>query len=125
MVNPQKHTPLMGEATIARYLARLLSPAYDEDENIVMATEIDTWVDGLSQLLDGEPAEKTNVIKSLNSRLGKNNWLAGDSMSLADVAMWSAMHQSGRSAKASGNVKKWLDRCNEQAAFQKTLKIVS
>ena len=124
MVSPKSHSPICGEASIARHLARLLSPAYDSN-SVDVATRIDTWIDLAVTLANGNNKEKAAVVRNLNSALGKSDWLVGGQLTVADVMMWSAMQRSKQAQSATGNVKKWLDTCNGQAAFQLALTLVS
>ena len=117
MVDPSKQSPVIGEANIARYLSRLLPSCYEND-NIVTATEIDTILDMATLLQKGNQKEKASVIKNLNVKLGKSSWLVGDSLTLADIVAWSAVHQTQEVESLPGNVKKWVKSCNEHSAFK-------
>ena len=124
MVSPGSQLAIQGEANVARYLARLLTPAYDSAD-ITTATEIDHYVDMATQLASGKDKEKASVIKTLNAKLGKSNtWLVGDNLSLADIVLWSAMHQGNQVTTASGNVKRWLDVCHQHVAFQSAMNVL-
>ena len=124
MVSPGSQLAIQGEANVARYLARLLNPAYDSAD-ITTATEIDHYVDMTTQLASGKDKEKTSVIKTLNAKLGKSNtWLVGDNLSLADIVLWSAMHQGNQVTTAAGNVKRWLDVCHQHVAFQSAMNVL-
>ena len=123
MVSPKSQTAVHGEATIARYLARLLNPSYDSDD-ICRATEIDNYVDLAYLLTNGKTKEKDSVLKTLNAKLGKSEWLVGSQQTLADIVLWSAVHQSGQAKSAPANVKKWLSRCSDDSAFRTALKFV-
>ena len=124
MVNPGSQLSIQGEANVARYLARLLVPAYDSGD-ITTATEIDYYVDMATPLAHGKDKEKASVIKTLNAKLGKfNTWLVGDKLSLADIVLWSAMHQGNQATTAPGNVKRWLDGCHQIVAFQSAMKVL-
>ena len=116
MVSPSEQTPIQGEANIARFLARLLRPPYD-DTDIIRATEIDNLVDLAYPLTKGNNKERAAVLRTLNAKLGKSAWLVGDEITLADIVLWGAIMQTGQFEGAPGNVKKWLDRCSEQKAF--------
>ena len=118
MINPKSQVVLEGEGTIARHLARLLRPSY-EDGDVVMATEIDQWVDTASQYKKGNNKEKNSVLKNMNSKLGKSDWLVGEGLSLADVVMWGVLVGSNG---VPGNVKSWLDRCSDRPEFAAVLK---
>ena len=120
MVNPRLQTTLQGEGSIARYLARLLSPAYDNAE-ITIATVIDQWVDSAMQYQRGNSKEKASVLKGANAKLGKSEWLVGGAMSLADVMLWGAVTQAQAGESLAGNVKKWYLRCCELEAFKVVL----
>ena len=123
MVSPSSQTPVHGEASIARHLARLLRPSYDS-VGADVATRIDAWVDLARTLVDGNAKERLAVMRNLNGALGRSDWLVGGELSLADVAMWAAVQRSKQGGSATGNVKKWLDACNTNAAFQLALTLV-
>ncbi|XP_006822418.1 aminoacyl tRNA synthase complex-interacting multifunctional protein 2-like, partial [Saccoglossus kowalevskii] len=116
-IQPVSQSPIHGEANIARYLSRLLDSNYEANPEV--ATQIDTWLDiATNSVLNGASKEKASVLRSLNSHLGKNPWLVGSSLSLADIIMWSSLNQSGQANGAPGNVKKWLKVCEDISAFQ-------
>ncbi|XP_070579868.1 aminoacyl tRNA synthase complex-interacting multifunctional protein 2-like [Ptychodera flava] len=116
-VSPISQTPIQGEANIARYFARLLDPSYEC--NAELASHIDMWLDLASHsLCRGSSKEKAAAMRALNSHLGKNKWLVGSSLSLADVVTWSAVYQADQASAASNNVKKWLHACEDHSAFQ-------
>ena len=123
MVSPNIQTALQGEGSVARYIARLLEPAYDSGD-IVTATEIDQYVDLAGSLLNGNNKEKAGVMRTLNGRLGKEQYLVGGQRSLADIVLWSALQQSKQTDAAPPNVKKWLDRCAADPAFSLAQKML-
>ena len=123
MVSPGLQTAIEGEANVARYLARLLTPAYDSVD-IHTLMEIDNHLDNARQLIHGKDKEKAAVIKTLNATLGKSKWLVGDSCTLADIVLWSAIQQSKQVSSAPGIVKKWIESCNQQSAFQLALRML-
>ena len=118
MVNPRSQVTVEGEGTIARHLARLLHPSYD-DEDIVKATEIDQWVDTASQYSKGNNKEKNSVLKNMNSKLGKSEWLVGSGLSLADVMMWGVLVGTNG---VPVNVQAWRERCSDRVEFAAVLK---
>ncbi|XP_046352455.1 aminoacyl tRNA synthase complex-interacting multifunctional protein 2-like [Haliotis rufescens] len=124
MVNTAKQSPIFGEANIARYIERILNPAYDSAD-IIMATQSDEWLDMADlQVTNGNNKEKAAAVRSLNSRLGRNDWLVGSSLSLADIVMWSALTQSGQTAEVPNNVKKWVKACNDSSMFKQALSVL-
>ena len=120
MVSPHNQTVIEGEANVARYLARLLTPCYEE--NISQACEIDSWLDMSYQLSSGNKKEKAAVLKAMNGKLGQSSWLVGNELSLADIVLWSGIQQQKEANSAPNNVKKWLQNCSNHAAFQAALK---
>ncbi|XP_038068369.1 aminoacyl tRNA synthase complex-interacting multifunctional protein 2-like [Patiria miniata] len=117
MVAAPSQSPIHGEANIARYVARLLNPGYDATDP-VRATTVDHWLDlATSSLVNGSSKEKAAGVRALNSRLGRCEWLAGPSISVADVVCWSALHGAGQAAGAPANVQKWLKACAGHSLF--------
>ncbi|BFZ17983.1 hypothetical protein BsWGS_21021 [Bradybaena similaris] len=117
VVDPTKQTTIQGEANVARYLSRLLTPSCDED--IVAVTQVDELLDlAQLQLVEGNSKERAAAVRILNSLLGKKDWLAGSSPGLADFVCWSAIHQAGQASNAPANVKKWLNLCGQHKKFQ-------
>uniref|UniRef100_A0A0B6Z311 AIMP2 thioredoxin-like domain-containing protein n=1 Tax=Arion vulgaris TaxID=1028688 RepID=A0A0B6Z311_9EUPU len=125
VVDPTKQTTIEGEANIARYLTRLLNPSHEEDD-IVTATLIDEILDlAQLQLLDGKTKEKTAAVRTLNSMLGKSDWLIGSEPSVADVVCWSALHQTNQASSSPANVKKWLNLCSQHKLFKSVSGLLS
>lgn len=118
MVNPAKQSLIQGEVNIVRYLRRLLDPAAEAEDPITMAT-CDEVLDLVQlRVLDGNHKERDAALRTLNSRLGRNPWLVGNSPSTADITTWSAIKQCKLSADLSANVKKWFSSCENNPLFQ-------
>lgn len=117
MLSPNVQTRVYGEANVARYLARLLNPAYDAVD-VVTAAEIDHWLDQATQVIHGNNKERAAVLRMINARLGKHPWLVGSDLTLADIVMWSGLQQCKMTQAIPGNVKRWLDVCSQQTVFQ-------
>ncbi|XP_041473577.1 aminoacyl tRNA synthase complex-interacting multifunctional protein 2-like [Lytechinus variegatus] len=119
-------TPIQGEVNILRYLSRLLTPAYDASDDIITVANIDNFLDlASSTLLKGSSKEKAAGVRSLNSALGRGTWLAGNSPTVADIAVWSALHQTNLAKGAPSNVQKWLKSCATQSDFRTALSAVA
>ena len=117
MISPTKQTAVTGEVNIARYINRVINPNCEAD--IIMATQVDEWLDiAHIQIINGNTKEKAAALRNLNSRLGKNDWLVGSSLSLADIVTWSALQQTNQASSAPANVKKWLKKCDEEEMFR-------
>ncbi|CAH1794352.1 unnamed protein product [Owenia fusiformis] len=121
MVSANTQSPVHGEANIARYMARLLNQLY-ENLDITMVTEIDNWIEQSNkQLINGSSKEKAAMMRSLNSHLGRSDWLVGSDVSLADICVWAALQQTKQGDSAPSNVKKWLKVCNDRNEFKTVL----
>ncbi|CAN8002478.1 unnamed protein product [Ixodes hexagonus] len=118
MVNPLLQVAISGEVNLIRYVGRLLDPSY-ESVGPVGATEVDHWLDQAHHgLLHGKNKERQAVLKALNAQLGSSHYVLGSSLSLADIALWSAVLQTDLLAGAPSNVKRWMKVLNEDPTFK-------
>lgn len=115
-VNSSQQTPIVGECNIARYMARLLSPSYDS-KDAVTSTQIDALIDLADGQLSNDAIQKGNFLKTISGHLGKSQWLLGENLTVADIVLWSALHQSKLIGKAPDNIKRWIDSCNHHPDF--------
>ncbi|XP_072028686.1 aminoacyl tRNA synthase complex-interacting multifunctional protein 2-like [Amphiura filiformis] len=124
-VSAHSQTPIQGEANVARYLARLITPRYDAG-TIQHVCAVDDLLDLASfTILGGSSKERAAALRSLNSLLGKNTWLApSGEMSIADAVVWSTLHQVQMTSGTPSNVQKWLKACEAQSAFKCALDIL-
>ena len=108
-----------GEASILRFLARAFRNDLYEEVGPAGASDIDYWIDSASTTLaHGGAKEKASVLKNLNARLGRQDFLAETGkLSIADVAMYAALKGSAAESTAPNNVKKWLKRRSEDELF--------
>lgn|SRR6218665_143780 len=117
-VNPSEQTPIIGECNIARYLSRLLSPGAYDSSDPVTSTQIDGLIDLADAQLSNDGAQKANFVKAISTQLGKSQWmLGGENLTLADIVLWSAVHQLKQASRAPDNIKRWLDACNQLPEF--------
>ncbi|XP_075942203.1 aminoacyl tRNA synthase complex-interacting multifunctional protein 2 [Anarhichas minor] len=111
----QNMCPVEGEANVARFLFKLLSP-YPSDPAV--ATLVDSWVDtAFFQLAEGSAKERAAVLRALNSALGRGPWLAGPEFSLADIACYCCVLQSGPASSTPANVQRWIKSCENLGHF--------
>jgi len=111
----QNMCPVEGEANVARFLFKLLSP-YPSDPAV--ATLLDSWVDmAFFQLAEGSAKERAAVLRALNAALGRNPWLAGPEFSLADIACYCCVLQSGPASSTPTNVQRWIKSCDNLGHF--------
>ncbi|XP_022067558.1 aminoacyl tRNA synthase complex-interacting multifunctional protein 2 [Acanthochromis polyacanthus] len=111
----QNMCPIEGEANVARFLFKLLAP-YPSDP--AAATLVDSWLDtAFFQLAEGSAKERAAVLRALNSALGRNPWLSGPEFSLADVACYCCVLQTGSAASTPANVQRWIKSCDNLGHF--------
>lgn len=111
----QNMCPIEGEANVARFLFRLLAP-YPSDP--ALATLVDSWVDtAFFQLAEGSAKERAAVLRALNAALGRGTWLAGPELSLADIACYCCVLQSGPASSTPANVQRWIKACDNLGLF--------
>ncbi|XP_013781155.1 aminoacyl tRNA synthase complex-interacting multifunctional protein 2-like [Limulus polyphemus] len=113
MVNPIKQSSILGEVNIVRYLGRFVTPGYDDGDPIT-ATEIDFFLEVIhSSFINGNNKEKQGVLKTANVKLGKQTFLVGSELTIADIMLWSVIVQNKMEHDLPSNVKKWFKSlCN-------------
>lgn len=117
MVSPLLQAAIVGEVNFIRYVGRLLSPSY-EASDAISATEVDHWLSQVHHgVLHGKNKEQQAVLKALNTQLGKTPYVLGANLGLADIALWSALLQTGLASAAPSNVKKWLKALGADPLF--------
>ncbi|MFT7817684.1 aminoacyl tRNA synthase complex-interacting multifunctional protein 2 [Arapaima gigas] len=111
-----------GEGNVARFLYRLLlAPSKDP----VLATVMDNWVDtAVFQLAEGGAREQKAVVQALNMALTKDPWLAGPTLSLADILCACWLMQTGTASVVPSNVQKWLKSCENSGHFCHALSLM-
>ena len=110
--------PIEGEANVARFLFRLLSP----DPSVAgLATLVDSWVDtAFFQLAEGGAKEQAAALHSLNATLARQPWLTGPEHSLADIACYCCVVRSGAAAAAlPTHVQRWIKACENLDHFSR------
>ncbi|XP_055936052.1 aminoacyl tRNA synthase complex-interacting multifunctional protein 2-like [Argiope bruennichi] len=123
MIDPIHQGMIEGEVNIVRYLSRLLS-LIDESDS-VLSTQFDNWLEVVhSSIIHGNNKDRQGALKSLNSHLGKSAFLLGDSYTIADIVMWSALTQTKLHQSLPANVAKWLKSLLNVDIFQKCNDII-
>ncbi|XP_057311430.1 aminoacyl tRNA synthase complex-interacting multifunctional protein 2-like [Hydractinia symbiolongicarpus] len=111
MYSPTLQTRITGDANIARFLCRTLSPHLYNDDDLTTCMLIDNWLEQSVKVLHASAKEKDAVLKSLNSHLGKNDHLCNNRTTLADIVMLSAIIVNKKSfSTLPKNVKSWFIR---------------
>lgn len=101
-----------GQQNIGRYLSRAYLPSLYEGQDPMAIVEIDRILSGVYlKLQPGSQAaskEQAAALKDANVLLGRNAYLAGEHISLADVLLFSLLVKSSHAV--GNNVKAWLKR---------------
>jgi hypothetical protein len=118
---PKLQTRVIGDANIARYLARLIAPQLYDESDVEASADIDRWIDASVTLCNGSSKEKDSVLKTMNSSLGKSSdYLCNGCITLADVTLLAALLANADHAKTlPKNVKKWF--ANVSKCFPDTI----
>jgi hypothetical protein len=111
MFEPVQQSCIRGESTICRYLARTFAPDLYDSSDIMQSTMVDRWLDLLNQA--SESGDHSALLKLANAELGKQRYLAGDQISLADIVLTSAFMCNPPSSLPK-NVNKWMDGMKEE-----------
>ncbi|GLH10956.1 Probable aminoacyl tRNA synthase complex-interacting multifunctional protein 2 [Gryllus bimaculatus] len=122
-VSPLSQVPISGEVNILRYFCREYekwpgSVSLYEKRSILESTLIDVWLDRIHFGLSHSSGKQINTcIRDIEKHLLKNKWLVGNSPSLADIALWSAVQQC-KEFMASPSIKKWVEEFNPEGWFK-------
>jgi glutathione S-transferase len=74
-------------------------------------------------VLDSESGKWNNLAGILNNQLGKTKWIAGDELTIADIAIAAPMHlwaPSKMPVDKHPNLKRWIEEVEKLPAWQKT-----
>eukprot|EP00053_Salpingoeca_punica_P018611 m.183126 g.183126 ORF g.183126 m.183126 type:complete len:312 (+) comp17468_c0_seq1:174-1109(+) len=95
VVSPSQTAPIQGDSNIARLLCRLHRPELLGGNDIVLSTQVDQWIEA-AEGLQGSAKDTKKVLKDANAQLGKEPFLCGKTMTLADICLVAyAQSQSG------------------------------
>ncbi|GIX99738.1 aminoacyl tRNA synthase complex-interacting multifunctional protein 2 [Caerostris extrusa] len=107
MIDPIHQSTIEGEVNIARYLSRLL--CFTDENDALLSTQIDNWLEVVhSSIIHGNNKDRQGALRSLNAHFGKNSFLVGDSFTIADIVMWSALIQTKLHQNLPTNAEKWF-----------------
>jgi len=113
MVSPLTQTLIKGEANILRYIARLF-PSLLPYESLSPLTEVDAMLDTISSLVWAAPRERQPLMRTLVTNLGKSSYLSGNSLSITDLALYSAIKSLACEKELQPELTKWLGIVNGQ-----------
>lgn len=109
MLRAGKQSRIHDDVNVGRFLSRSLAPDLYEVGGLHRTTAIDKWLDACLQLTHGSSKERDAAMKSMNAELGKQGYLVGGAISLADLCALSAIVGNQSSfASLPKNVKRWF-----------------
>ncbi|XP_028392901.1 bifunctional glutamate/proline--tRNA ligase-like [Dendronephthya gigantea] len=113
---------LTANHSIARYLARIGDEFKLYGNNILEATEIDSWVDFSATLLN-DSKKFQSALSHLDKQLSPVTYLVGQSISLADFAVWGALRVHDRldsllNDGQTKNISRWFNFLANQNSFK-------
>jgi len=87
----------------------------NEDEN----EQNNVWYKTAASFVKSNNKGKERILKDVNVQLGKNSFILGSNVSLADVCFWSALCKAKMNKEESlpGNVKRWSKLLNNDSCF--------
>jgi len=111
-----------GEGSVSRYLARLFPQVGLYGSSALERSQVDSWLDFSNLHLKNSSAIDV-ALKELNRCLAPATLLVGHSFTLADFAVWAALHGNSRwnnlvdGGKADAHVARWYKYCLGQKPF--------
>jgi len=106
MVSPLTQSVIKGETNILRYFSRLF-PTIFPYETLPNLNAVDSMLDNVSTLLWAAPRERQPIMRSLAVNLAKTAYLAGAGISVADLALYSAIRQLGLDKDLQPELMRW------------------
>jgi len=117
MVSPLTQTLIKGEVNVLRYFARLF-PSILPYENIEEVTNVNSMLDTVSSILWALPKERQPLMRTLVNSLGKSSFLAGQSLSVVDLALYSLVKQLSLEKDLQPELSKWFDRTTKDLGIK-------
>ena len=116
---PISNGNVAGEVNIARYLNRLLEQRPEpfivyESKGDIHGSQVDTWLDFVyKSVVRGSNKINSSAVNSLANVLNKQEWLAGSSVTIADICLWSCLKQNTHLTDSNSVIKKWFMNCSQ------------
>lgn len=79
---------IQGDHAVARYICSQHAPALCGAGDALVAAEVDQYLAAAANHADAPPDELQPLLQHLDARLATRTFLAGHSLTLADIAMW-------------------------------------
>jgi len=112
ITSPTTYGPLQGEVNLLRYLTRIGPNEFNYESNGSNSNEVDSMLDMCYLLVKAgnDTRERQKQLRLLNTRLGKQQFYGGNSISIADVAVSSTIKQLSITKDLTPAMKSWLNR---------------
>ncbi|KAL5582767.1 hypothetical protein UlMin_015209 [Ulmus minor] len=104
---------LHGTYVLLRYIGRIASIPNFYGQNAYESSQVDEWLEYASAFSSGSAFE--NACKYVDDYLGGRTFLVGDSLSIADIVIWSSLAGTGlrweslRKSKKYQNLVRWFN----------------
>eukprot|EP00092_Neocalanus_flemingeri_P038722 GFUD01042164.1.p1 GENE.GFUD01042164.1~~GFUD01042164.1.p1 ORF type:complete len:528 (-),score=132.90 GFUD01042164.1:315-1898(-) len=106
MVSPLAQTVIKGETNLLRYFSRLF-PTIFPYESLPNLMAVDSMLDNVSSLQWAAPRAKQPLLRTLAVNLAKAPYLAGPTLSIADLALYSCIRQLGLDTDLQPELMRW------------------
>ena len=91
---------IQGDHAVSRYICSQHAPALCGAGDALVAADVDQYLAAAANHADAPPDELQPLLTHLDARLATRTFLAGHSLTLADVAMWALFSQEKASLEA-------------------------
>ena len=92
MVSPFSQSLIRGEVNFIRFFARIFPTIFSYETSTSTAI-IDSLLDNVTSLLWSSPKNRQSLLRPLADRLCKTSYLSGDTLGIADLALFSTIKQ--------------------------------
>ena len=107
MVSPISQSLIRGEVNLIRFFARMF-PAIFSYETSSSAAIIDSLLDNVTSLLWSSPKNRQSLLRPLAVNLCQTSYLSGDSLGIADLALFSTIKQLGLDKDLQPELRNWF-----------------
>lgn len=109
-----------GEMNVLRYLMRIGPNEFSHEVSSTETNDFDTILDLCHQLIktkNNMSKEKQIILKNLCNRIGKNQYFCGNSVTVCDIAVSSALKQSASGKELPQSLSQWLNNVTEVLGY--------
>ena len=107
MVSPISQSLIQGEVNLIRFFARIFPTIFSYETSTSTAI-IDSLLDNVTSLLWSSPKNRQPRLRPLADRLCKTSYLSGDTLGIADLALFSTIKQLRLDKDLPPELRKWF-----------------